>query len=370
MRLLIRYLFLIYGFCLLGLTGWYSTMSKSDKIIHALLYVAQDDRYGREVYWMDINGSHSKNLAQHVADDIAPKSYQDGIVFMSDRNHEGHELFTIPFATDTTPKNVLRLPEDDQVSNLDVSSPHVSPHGDWMIYTANHGNNSDIYRLDFDTLEQTRLTAGAETEYTEQITRKGNWILYLGDSGAFYRMRVDGSQKENLSQKFNIGNYAVLSADGSWLVYERLTNNSALYRTRLVDQYTEKLLDINPGSVTALKISPDGKSIYFLMNDVLYRSNMDGTGKKTIIPAGNVSGNYYLLSPEGHWIFFNAYKNENIDIYRVRSDGTDITRLTDSIADEFVIDTVQQNAQPTHTIPMLVIGVILILIPFPIRRKA
>lgn len=75
--------------------------------------------------------------------------------------------------------------------------------------------------------------------------------------------------------------------------------------------------------------SPDGKRFaYVTINEQLWMADADGKNKVQVV---QVSGQYChqpAWSPDGEWIAFASDRDGNIELYKVRSDGTDLTRLT------------------------------------------
>jgi len=75
--------------------------------------------------------------------------------------------------------------------------------------------------------------------------------------------------------------------------------------------------------------SPDGKQIAFVtITEELWVADADGKNKVQVV---QVSGQYChqpAWSPDGEWIAFASDRDGDIEIYKVRRDGTDLARLT------------------------------------------
>lgn len=78
-------------------------------------------------------------------------------------------------------------------------------------------------------------------------------------------------------------------------------------------------------------LSPDGKELVTTdTSHNLWVVGSDGKGKRKLIQS---AGNYCFQqawSPDGEWIAFASDRDGNIEIYKIRRDGTDLTRLTES----------------------------------------
>jgi TolB protein len=75
--------------------------------------------------------------------------------------------------------------------------------------------------------------------------------------------------------------------------------------------------------------SPDGKHFaYVTITEQLWMAEANGTNKVLVV---EVSGQYChqpAWSPDGEWLAFASDRDGNIELYRVRRDGTGLTRLT------------------------------------------
>lgn len=76
--------------------------------------------------------------------------------------------------------------------------------------------------------------------------------------------------------------------------------------------------------------SPDGKHIVFVsIDETLWIADADGGNKARVV---QVDGSYChqpAWSPDGEWIAFASDRDGDVNIYRIRWDGTELTRLTD-----------------------------------------
>ncbi len=77
--------------------------------------------------------------------------------------------------------------------------------------------------------------------------------------------------------------------------------------------------------------SPDGKHIAFVsIDERLWMADADGSHKTEIV---QVDGSYChqpAWSPDGQWIAFASDRDGDVEIYKIRWDGSDLTRLTHS----------------------------------------
>ncbi|MBP85650.1 MAG: hypothetical protein CMJ64_02870 [Planctomycetaceae bacterium] len=76
--------------------------------------------------------------------------------------------------------------------------------------------------------------------------------------------------------------------------------------------------------------SPDGKRIaYVTTTEQLWIADADGKNKEMLLQGSGQYLHQPAWSPDGQWIAFASDRDGNIEVYKTRWDGTDLTRLTD-----------------------------------------
>ena len=134
-----------------------------------------------------------------------------------------------------------------------------------------------------------------------QQPAKSPWIAYYTeDSGVsvIYRMRPDGSQIRQLTDLAHYSFLPTWSSDGHQIYY---------------------MLD------------PDGNS--YDLNTQVYRMDVNGKHHEYVSDLGSsifIADNiqYSDLSPDGQWRLFMSDRNGNTDVYRIRTDGSQLEQLT------------------------------------------
>lgn len=75
--------------------------------------------------------------------------------------------------------------------------------------------------------------------------------------------------------------------------------------------------------------SPDGKYLAFVsIDETVWMADADGKNKVRVVQVDGQYCHQPEWSPDGEWIAFASDRDGNVEIYKVRWDGTDLTRLT------------------------------------------
>ncbi|MDR3587384.1 MAG: DUF5050 domain-containing protein, partial [Desulfosporosinus sp.] len=151
-----------------------------------------------------------------------------------------------------------------------------------------------------------------------------------------YKIKTDGTGKTEISN--NDARFLMLSGD--WLYYSNQSDNGKIYRIKTDGSGKMKLNDD-----TSFHLNTDGNWIYYLNhsdNNKLYRVRMDGTDReklsdnamnKVVVDGGYIyytTASLFNQSGEDYYGYFTtSYNNSNVSIYRMNTDGTNVTMLQD-----------------------------------------
>lgn len=223
-------------------------------------------------------------------------------------------------------ETVYPLPIGDP---LRVDMEGWSPDSQWLIFQT---VTQHLYRLDI--VEGTIETYPHAEHFGDLVSWSpdATWLYYSSTDGPhpnnLYRMRPDGRQQEYLSEFDRIGATVMWSSDGSWLYY--IGGREVLSRTQANDSNTE---EIAGGFVLIQDIfwSLDHEWLYIVSaqeigQDMdLYRVRPDGTDQQLIIRNFRVSP---VLSPDGNWLLYASQQRLNEELFRTKLDGSEAEQLT------------------------------------------
>lgn len=185
-----------------------------------------------------------------------------------------------PKKTSSAPKNFI----GNSPSNI-INDAYVAAEGNYIYETSSFNGTSYKYKLDgSEKVKLPYLTLG-------QMNIAGDWAYFTGgssfgyypDNKSIYKMKADGS---GLTTLISYDNASYLTVSGDWIYYVSVP-------------YSE-----HSGSIVRVKL--------------------DGTGK-TYFPGDEAA---YYLNVIGDWIYY-IDENDNNNIYKVRIDGTQITKVYD-----------------------------------------
>jgi hypothetical protein len=249
----------------------------------------QSDRNNKNVdIWRTrFDGTEPFRLTVDLAQDIQPMWDYTGtqIAFASVRDGDW-EIYRMD-ADGNGETNVTKWPlADDQVSPSQDLAPHwncseivfqTDRHGDW-----------EIYRTDPGGVNQVRLTYDPATDLAPHWSPYEDWIAFESDRDGnweIYRMDPNGDNLERLTFHEADDRNVTWSTDQKWIFFES-------------DRADE------PGeNVDIYKMNLETRQVIRLTDDPSYDTDPDAM-------------------PYCEWVFFESNRDRNIDVWRMRDDGT------------------------------------------------
>jgi Tol biopolymer transport system component len=166
------------------------------------------------------------------------------------------------------------------------------------------------------------------------FSRDGRFLIINGD-GLLYRLALDGGEPVQIDTAFatRCNNDHGLSPDGTLLAIsdKAAFGKSAIY-VLPAHGGTPRLVTPNLPSYWH-GWSPDGRTLAYCgirgdLFDIYTIPVAGGEERRLTFGEGRNDGPDY--SPDGAWIYFNSSRTGRMQIWRVRPDGSEPTRITDS----------------------------------------
>ncbi len=211
-------------------------------------------------------------------------------------------------------------------------SPSISPDGTRITFESTRGGASDeIYVMNVDGSGQTRLTNNGVDESSaswcgnDRIAfasiRDGQWEIYVMDA--------DGSDQTRLTFTGAHETTVACSRDGTKIAFE----SAADIYVMNADGTNQTRLTNSAGSDSTPEWSPDGTKISWNCPAPPGKGNVcvmnsDGTGQATITDGSNVDTAPAAWSPDGTKLAFHSNRDGDSEIYVMNIDGTGIERIT------------------------------------------
>ena len=194
------------------------------------------------------------------------------------------------------------------------SAPAWSPDGRMIAFVRGHGNKAEIYVLNADGSGQRRLARGSDPAWSPDGRKIAfsRWLPWVGGAGGQFEifvMNADGSEQRRLTRNAERDDAPAWSPDGRKIAYERRWGSAG-----------------------------GGNTWEWFVVHVV---NADGSSQpRPLSPAGEPQRNRAaraarpLWSPDGRMIAFLSTSDGNYDVYVMNADGSGLTNVTRSRANE------------------------------------
>lgn len=209
--------------------------------------------------------------------------------------------------------------------------------GGLITFASDRDGNFEIYLMNPDGSDQTRLTNRPTNEYKPEISPDGKIVVYhITDLQSdppiseYHAMGVDGTDYGLL-----IGGpmEVTWAPDGNGLALSFMSEPKNLDIFTIQFGEEAQQLTTNPAWDQSPAWSPDGNTIAFVSfrdgSPQIFLMDSDGSNQRGILEDGMV-GYLPAWSPDGTKIAFTSGDNVNTNIYIMNIDGTEIFQVTDS----------------------------------------
>lgn len=351
----------------------------------SILFVS--DRDGNiEIYRKHLTDETITRLTENPGHDSYPSFSPDGtlIVFNSDREGENTDVYAMrPDGTGV--RKITDLPSTESVG----SSPW-SPDGTKLLVVSNGGGSENIYAMDFDPFVVNPISGTTGPAFEADVSGNGSIVYFSGNpaTGGALRLLESGYRSDRKIADISKGTgQPSFSPDGTMIAFTDYVGGNTEVFTMKVDGSERKNVTADPAADQMPSWSPDGRRIVFSSNrggDLqrfeVWTVNLDGKEPKVLyrdagssvdpvfanderllfsndLPNGR-TGNFEIfsldlasktltratsrkrydvapaVSPDGSHIAFVSNSDGNSEIYLMRSDGSDLIRLTREKGDD------------------------------------
>jgi Tol biopolymer transport system component len=281
------------------------------------------------------------------------------LTFMSDCKEDASCMYTIPVGCLESKQPCLGEPQ--QLFGITKQSlgpvPPILSYG-WspnglkvVIEAVGINGKGDIFIGDWDGQNWVNLTNSPTYESSPVWSPDGLSIAYIANSGEpshflrAFTVKLNNKEVSQLLATSDLPSVGPLywAPDGKQVAFAR-SDEQGYYQLFLAnpDGSNLKQLTSEEENHGLFGFSPDGRWLLFTLEteigaafDNLYRIRVDGSEKVAITQDTEGFKIGLVWSPIGDWIAFTSKVEGNYNIYIIRSDGTGLTRVTESSIDEF-----------------------------------
>lgn len=286
------------------------------------------DRDGnREIYVMNPDGSDQTRLTSNSLDDDHPSWSPDGrsIAFVRSGGSTNFAIWIMASDGSRQTKVTNFVPAGSAFESTTIS---WSPDGRKIVYC----DFRDIITINTDGTGRTNLTDGRDWNYQPAWSPDGRSIvfgrstLFHGYYPAIYQMDPDGSNMRLLyaCPGYSACGYSDWKPDGSEIVFtlSYMWNEDvdAIAKLRVEPGATPViLLDTNNHSP---RWSPDGTSIVFESNSVVWRMDATGAGVIPLSASGHSENPDWQPKPKRTGFDFEGDGKTDVSVYRPEPSGS------------------------------------------------
>jgi TolB protein len=211
-----------------------------------------------------------------------------------------------------------------------------SPDGTRIAFVSVRAGHQEIYTMQPDGSELSQLTRGSAHNSEPRWSPDGRSILFRSERAGrpqIYVMNADGSEQRALTNESAGAGGPAWSHDGRKILFASSRNGHGEVHVMNADGTAQSQLTTTAQGHSGLPAwSPDGATIVFWStrdgNDEVYLMNADGSNVRNLTrhPARDTPLSW---SRDGAFIYFRSTRDRaGNDIYRIRSDGSDLSRIT------------------------------------------
>jgi len=218
---------------------------------------------------------------------------------------------------------------------------------DTVVFVSTRDGLPQVYSMNFDGTNQTRLSKVQGTDSGPRLSRDGSTIVFSSDrdgNSEIYKMGADGSGVARLTNDSGASEPAdtspAISPDGATIAWATTRGGSRTIYLMNVDGSNQRPLEGTgtgktplTGSAIDPSFSPDGKSLVYLgtRSDgyyVLVVRNLATGAENVISPKANAILRSPRFNRAGNVLFFYSYGQDTGALDSTKTDGTGFTNYS------------------------------------------
>ncbi len=237
-------------------------------------------------------------------------------------------------------------------------NPSVSPNGNSILFNTYRYGGWKLAVLNLETKRVKRVSPTSNYYVNGVFSPDGKKIAYERNVGRITDIFIadsDGTNERNLTSGISADNRTPswFSDGKSVLFYFKKDKVNDVFRVDIETGKFKNLTNNTSGNDFNPSVSPDGKQVAYFSdrNDYLDLYVMDISGENQVNLTSNLHSksneyNYYKdsnlywifkasWSPNGKQLVFSNAKSDNVDLFTINKDGTDLKQITFTSKSEY-----------------------------------
>ena len=322
-----------------------TTLLSSDQEVHALRYILG---FLAIDYLIEQTSEGENKVATFFTAATGHWLPGGGPFVFPQRFHEAFEISLDDFYTCFAAHRAAEFPQPGAPCGTSAPAPAPAPAATGrIVFSSNRDGNSEIYAMNADGSNQTRLTNHPGYDGDPVWSPNRQRIAFSsnraegGNATEIYVMNADGTSVTRLTNGVGDSSYEpIWSPDGQRIAFssykEEGGNNTEIYVMNADGTNVSLITEGDGGDYVNPAWSPDGQRIAFSTDSTdsgayvdIYVMNVDGSNPTRLTSYGGDDYNANpAWSPDGQRIAFESDRDGNRNIYVMNADGSNLTRLT------------------------------------------
>ena len=294
-----------------------------------------------QIYIMAQDGSNQINLSQSTASDnvgsrgIAVSPDGKRILFTSNRE-DGNQIWIMNI--DGTEQTKLTF------FGSNNHCPNWAPDSKKFVFTSNRDENDEIYLMNLNDLSEINLTNSLAWESYGQWSPDGKKIIFYSDRDndkEIYMTSPDAKIQKRITESPRSNTMASWLSDSKRIIHIGGLDNYQIFLSDINNTASPVQLTFNSLSDDFFpRPSLDDKKFVFNRNGILMIMNMDGSGGSTLLSDMQFQSYAYWVQHgnEAKIIYSKTMSEGTNDIFAINEDGSGQVNLTNDPSDDIDIN--------------------------------
>ncbi|MFP4977309.1 DUF5050 domain-containing protein [Paenibacillus sp. CN-4] len=188
--------------------------------------------------------------------------------------------------------------------------------GDWIYYNS-LSREGGLYKVKKDGTEKTKI----DNDNGWYLNLSEDSLYYSGEQSSLTKLKLDGTDKRTLEKR---AFHVQLVGDTLYYTHGGGYQHGQMYKMKTDGTGKQKL---SGDSVSELTVQ-DGWIYYTSFYQKILKVDVNGKSKTRLLSAASGGGSISGLNVQGDWLYFN----QNSKLYKMRTDGSELTKLSDDFA--------------------------------------